>query len=204
MTSRFINRRSAAAFLVVLVAPLVLAAQAPSQTTHTAAEVFTGTTVNLNPGGGQSLRITVFRWAGDAERDALLAVVKEKGDSGVGPALEKAATAGFIWDSGPLGYAVRYAQKLPLAGGGERIVLVTDRPLGSWGQGAWRPSGRAAATDYPFTLVELRLNKQGRGNGKMSLAAKVVADADAGTITLDNYAAAPVLLNNVRRVSPGS
>jgi hypothetical protein len=204
MTSRFINRRSAAVLLVILVAPFMLAAQAPTQTTSTASEAFTGTTVNLNPGAGQNLRINVLKWASDAERDALLAVLKEKGDSGLGPALEKASTAGFIWDSGPLGYAVRYARKLPLAGGGERIVLVTDRPLGSWGQGAWRPSGRAAGTDYPFTLVELRLNKQGRGEGKMSLGAKVVADPDAGTITLDNYAAAPVLINNVRRVSPGS
>jgi hypothetical protein len=181
----------------------MLAAQAPPQTTPATTEAFTGTTVNLNPGGGQNLRINVFKWASDTERDALLAALKEKGDSGLGPALEKASTAGFIWDSGPLGYAIRYAQKLPLAGGGERIVLVTDRALGSWGQGAWRPSGRATATDYPFTVVELRLNKQGRGDGKMSLAAKVIADPESGTVTLDNYAAAPVLINNVRRVSSG-
>ena len=204
MTSRYTSRKPAFALVVILVAPLVLAAQAPTQTKQTTTEAFAGTTVNLKPGGGENLRINVFKWAGDAERDALLAALKEKGDGGVGPALEKAPTAGFIWDSGPLGYAVRYAQKLPLAGGGERIILVTDRPLGSWGQGPWRPSGRAAATDYPFTVVELRLNKQGRGDGKMSLAAKVIADPEAGTVTLDNYAAAPVLINNVRRVSPGT
>ena len=56
-------------------------------------------------------------------------------------------------------------------------------------------------TRHAFTLIELRLNKQGRGEGKMSLAAKVAVDAAAKTLALDNYAVAPVLLTNVRHGS---
>src|SRR6266849_1366876 len=126
MRSKIAIRRSAAVSVAILVAPILLVAQAPAPMKI---ESFTGTTVNLNPGTGETLKIDVFKWATDAERDALLAVLKEKGDSGVGAALEKAPTAGYIWDSGSLGYSVRYAQKLTLPDGGERIVVVTDRPI---------------------------------------------------------------------------
>jgi len=187
-----------AAGVAILVAPILPVAQTPAPTRL---ESFTGTMVNLNPGTGENLKIDVFKWATDAERDALLAVLKEKGDSAVGAALEKAPTAGYIWGSGSLGYSLRYAQKSTLPDGGERIIVVTDRPLGSWDREAWKATGQAAASSYPFTVVELRLNKQGRGEGKMSLAAKVTADVDAKTLTLENYAAAPVLINNVRRAA---
>jgi len=196
MRSNISIRRSAGAALAILVAPILLVAQAPAPAKI---ERFTGTTVNLNPGAGKTLKIDVAKWATDAERDALLAAFKEKGDEGIGMALEKAPSAGYIWGDGFLGYSLRYAQKSTLPDGGERIIVVTDRPLGSWDREVWKATGQPAAPGYPFTVVELRLNKQGRGEGKMSLAAKVTADVDAKTMTLENYAAAPVLINNVRR-----
>ena len=192
-----ILQRSIAGALFVLIASPVLQAQA---TAAPKMESFTRTTANLNPGTGMRLLINVFKWATETERDTLLAVLQEKGDSGFGTALEKAPTIGYIWDGGHLGYSLRYAQRVPQPDGGERIILLTDRPLGSWGREAWKPSGQAAAPTYSFTLVELRLNKHGRGNGKMSLAARVTADTDAQTVTLENYAAAPVLIDDVTRV----
>jgi len=192
-----IIQRSLAVALFVLIPPPVLQAQA---TLPPKMESFTGTTVNLNPGAGTRLRMNVFRWATETERDALMAALTEKNDRGLSDALEKAPTMGYIWDDGHLGYFVRYAQRIPQPDGGERIILLTDRPLGSWGREAWKPSGQAPAPTYPFTLVELRLNKHGRGQGKMALAARVTADTDAHTVTLENYAAAPVLIDDVKRV----
>ena len=196
MRSNISIRRSAGAALAILVAPILLVAQAPAPAKI---ESFIGTTVNLNPGAAKTLKIDVAKWATDAERDALLAAFKEKGDEGIGAAIEKAPSAGYIWGDGFLGYSLRYAQKSTLPDGGERIIVVTDRPLGSWGRETWKATGQSAAPGYPFTMAELRLNKQGRGEGKMSLAAKVTADANARTVTLDNYAAAPVLITNVKR-----
>jgi len=191
-----IQKSIAGAFFVLIAAP-VLQAQA---TAPPKMESFTGTTVNLNPGGGTRLQINVFKWTTETDRDALLSVLQEKGDSGLGAALEKAPTIGYIWDGGHLGYSLRYAHRIPQPDGGERIVLLTDRTLGSWGREAWKPSGQAPAPPYSFTLVELRLNKHGRGYGKMSLAARVMADADAHAVTLENYEAAPVLIDDVKRV----
>jgi hypothetical protein len=191
-----IQRGIAGAFFALIASP-VLQAQA---TAPPKMESFTGTTVNLNPGAGMRLQINVLKWATETERDALLSVLTDKSDSGLGAALEKAPTIGYIWDGGHLGYCLRYAQRVPQPDGGERIILLTDRPLGSWGREAWKPSGRLLQPPYSFTLVELRLDKHGRGYGKMSLSTRVTADTDAQTVTLENYAAAPVLIDDVKRV----
>ena len=59
--------------------------------------------------------------------------------------------------------------------------------------------GAEPATDYDFTLIELRLNAKGLGEGKTSLTTKVIVDSPAKTVALDNYAAAPAILQNVKR-----
>ena len=52
--------------------------------------------------------------------------------------------------------------------------------------------GRASVMDYPAPLV-------GMADGKASLTAKVVADKDAKTIALENYATAPVIFQGVKK-----
>jgi hypothetical protein len=198
MSPAIVIRGRVAAAAAILMAPILLEAQAP---TARKVETYTGTTINLNPGAREKLRIDVFRWSADTDREALLASVKEKGDSSVGEALAKTPTAGYIWDSGPIGYSVRYAHKTRMADGTERIILVTDRPLGGL---VWKPTGNSPVPAYAFTLLELRLNRQGRGEGKMSLAAKVTVDSEAKTVALENYAAAPVLIQSVTRTAGGT
>ena len=92
------------------------------------------------------------------------------------------------------GYAIKYAWRTPLPNGGERIILASDRRLGA-DNPAWKPAAAAPPTDYEFTLLELRLDPKGNGEGKASLTSNVVVDNEAKTIALDNYAAAPAILN---------
>ena len=113
-------------------------------------------------------------------------------------ALKKAATIGFLWTSEDTGYSLRYAYRLPLPDGGERIILATDRRLGAW-NGQWRPAGSLAATDYQFTIIELRLNPKGEGEGKASLTAKVTIDSAFKTIALADYSAVPAVLKGLKR-----
>ena len=42
----------------------------------------------------------------------------------------------------------------------------------------------------------MRLDAKGAGEGKTSLTTKVVADNEARTLALENYAAAPAILQN--------
>ena len=51
--------------------------------------------------------------------------------------------------------------------------------------------------DYPFTLIEVRLNKDGKGQGKMAYATKITFDKNKKTIELENYSSEPVRLNEV-------
>ena len=64
---------------------------------------------------------------------------------------------------GHLPWELRFAYKTPLPEGGERVVLLTDRPI------SFREAANLTRSlDYPFTLIELRLNRDGEGEGKMS------------------------------------
>ena len=111
--------------------------------------------------------------------------------------ISRAPTVGYIWTNDVTGYAIKYAQRLPLPDGGERIVLATDRPLGEH-SAAWTPHV-APLTDYEFTLLEIRLDPKGIGEAKTSLTSRVVIDNEAKALALDNYAAAPPILQKVKR-----
>jgi hypothetical protein len=56
---------------------------------------------------------------------------------------------------------------------------------------------RPRTVDYPFTFVELRLDNEGKGEGKLSLATQVTASRDGRVVHLENYEAQPVFLNKV-------
>ena len=60
-------------------------------------------------------------------------------------------------------------------------------------------AARHRSPDYEFTLIEMRLDAKGLGEGKTSLTTKVVVDNEAKTVALDNYAATPAILQNVKR-----
>ncbi len=113
-------------------------------------------------------------------------------------ALGKAPTIGYIWTNDVTGYSIKYAYRSPQPAGGERIVLATDRRLGAYSS-AWKPAAAATPTDYEFTVIEIRLDAKGSGEGKTSLTTKVVVDGDAKTIALENYGATVTMLQGVKR-----
>lgn len=168
-------------------------------------DTFVGTTVNLAVGSGETLRMNVFQWSPEADRSQLVTAFQEKSGAELVDAVRAAPSAGYLWTSESIGYTLRYAHRVSLPDGGERIILLADRRLGSWSRTAWNASTQTGSPDYDFTLIELRLNRQGTGEGKMSLAAKVMADPEGKTIALDRYEAAPVLVKDVGRAgnTPG-
>jgi hypothetical protein len=52
--------------------------------------------------------------------------------------------------------------------------------------------------DYPFTLIELRLKGKGAGEGRTSLATRIVVDQAAKSLALENYDKATVIIKDVR------
>lgn len=116
-------------------------------------------------------------------------------ESSLAAALAGAPTVGYLWSSSEVaGYALRSALRFPSQDGGERILLVTDRRLGAWND-IWKAAG--TPTNYDFSVIELRLNAKGTGEGRASLTGKVTADPATKTIGLENYGELPVVLKNV-------
>ncbi len=111
-------------------------------------------------------------------------------------AIKAAPTLGFIWTAGVTGYSIKYAWHSPATDDAERIVLVTERRLDSHAPD-WAPASSAAA-DTDFTVIEMRIDRQGVGEGKTSLTSNIRIDTEAKTLALDGYAAAPALLKVMR------
>ena len=133
--------------------------------------------------------ITISRWSSDAERDRLLAVLHDKGQNALLDELQKLPAVGYINMPGSLRYELRFAWQRPEAEGGRMVVLMTDRYIG-----AWEAANRPRTIDYPFTLIQLQLDKDGKGVGKASIATKITQTKD-GTIELENFSSSPVMLN---------
>jgi hypothetical protein len=170
------------------IAPTARAAKPEGQ------ERFSAFAVDLGGAYGAAtshVQITVDRWSTAEERRHLEFLVAEKGPDALLHALEKAKPVGRLHSPGSIGYDLRFAYQVPLASGGRRIVVGTDRPL-SFYEALRRPR----SADYPFTILEMRVDANGRGHGQMVLAGKVMSMGEV--IELEDYGTRPVRLMQVR------
>ena len=76
-----------------------------------------------------------------------------------------------------------YAWQSPLDDGGRQIVLAIDRPWISFREQANKPR----SVNSPFTILEIRLNREDQGDGKIHSGAKVFLDKK-DNIAVENYA----------------
>ena len=185
--------RFASAALIAIGAAAILSFGASAQTMGTP-ERYTASAFNLNNGRTGTIDITVNRWSSDKQRDALIAVVTEKGPEKLLDALQDMPAMGHFGAPGNLSWDIHFARKMPLADGGERVVLITDRRINFW-----EARNQPRSIDYPFTVIELHLNRDGEGEGKMSIATKAIYDKKENMITLENFQTTPVQLTNVKR-----
>ena len=157
-------------------------------------ERFIANAINMNRGAAGNVEIVVNRWSTDDQRGKLMSALLSKGPEKLLDTLQDMPRMGYIRTPDSIGWDLHFARTTPLPEGGERIVLVTDRRIGFW-----EASRQPRSIDYPFTVIELRMNRDGEGEGKMSIATKIVADKDKNNITLENYETSPVLLTSVKR-----
>lgn len=186
----------------LLLTPLFVAAIAAAPSSPVAAQTSgapekgnDATAVNMGsgPSGMTRVLITVDRWSTDAEREKLLKTLVEKGPEKLLDAVQDQKKTGYVRGSNTLGWDLRYAHQSPLPEGGRRVVLLTDRPM-TFAEARNQPR----SVDYPFTLIEIRFNKEGVGVGKMSVRTKIVLTKDKKSIELENYGIEPVRLTEVR------
>jgi hypothetical protein len=161
-------------------------------------ETFTCFAANLGTGQAGVIDITIYRWSTDAEREMLLTTLQEFGQDKLLAALEKIRPpVGFMRTPTSIGYDLYYARNHPQPDGSRKVVLATNRQV------SFREvSNDTRSMQYQFTLIELHLDKNGKGEGKLVPAAKVSWDTKAKKIEIDNYNALPVDLVNVTAKKP--
>jgi hypothetical protein len=158
-------------------------------------ERFTASAVSLSPEygtGQQMVEMTINRWSPEAERERLVAILQQKGPEELLKQLQKNKPVGRIRTPDSIGYDLRYAQQMPAEDGGRTIVIATDRPIGFW-----EATERPRSFDYPFTVVQMKLDRDGHGSGTLSYATRVVPRGN-NVIELEDFATQPVMLNNIK------
>ena len=138
--------------------------------------------------------IVIERWSTPAEIDTLRGILIEHGggDKLLSAVQKIKPRCGYARTSNSLGWDIQFARETEMADGTRKIVLATDRPMSFWEA---RNNPRSA--DYEFTLAELRLPKQGKGQGKAIPAAKLSYDKEKNTLEIENYQREPVRLNEI-------
>jgi hypothetical protein len=178
-----------------IAALLMLAAVVTYAQSNAPAERFTANAVSTSPqyGTGQQIvEITVDRWSPNAERERLVSALQTKGPDELLKQLQKNKPVGRIRTPDSLGYDLRYAQQTPLPEGGRMIVIATDRPIGFW-----EATQRPRSFDYPFTVIQMKLNREGNGTGTLSYATRITAHEN-NVIELEDFATQPIMLNNIK------
>ena len=160
-------------------------------------EKFTGFAINTNSGPSTAtVDFTVTRWSTDDERAQLLAIIKENKDptDKLLRALQKLPKVGYIRTPDRLAWDLHYARQSPLDEGGRQIVLATDRPIGFW-----EARNQPRSYDYPFTIVQVHLDRNDAGSGKILAGTKIFIDKK-NNLVLENFAQQPVRFNEIKRV----
>ena len=182
------------AMLVVAGTLLLFAPLAASPQIEDAPARFAAFAVNMNRGAAGSVELVINRWSSDADRDRLMSVMFDKGQERLLQELQKMPRMGYLRTPGSIGWDIHFAAHVPAKDGGERIVLVTDRHMGFR-----EVANRHRSVDYPFTIIELNVPKSGDGDGKITVATRIIPDRGGRIVTLENYDIQPVLLTKVTR-----
>jgi hypothetical protein len=181
-------------FSGVAVLFMLLAVVAYAQT-NGQPERFTANAVSTSPeyGTGQQIvEITIDRWSPNAERQRLVTALQTKGSDELLKQLQKNKPVGRIRTPDSLGYDLRYAQQTPLPEGGRMVVIATDRPIGFW-----EATEHPRSFDYPFTVIQMKLDREGNGTGTISYATRITAHEN-NVIELEDFATQPIMLNNIK------
>jgi len=189
-----------ASLAVVLLAALVLSASGAAQQPQEkpVEERYTAIASNVSDlaaAGIVPLDIWITRYTDDAEEEKLMAALSQKGQDGLLEALRRVGPVGRMRVPGQLSTEFHYARQFRGKDGRRRIIMATDRPIGFA-----EAVNRTISMEYPFTMLELRVDDSGVGDGQLFLAAKFIRTGNL--LVLENLGSQAVLISKVRQTKP--
>jgi hypothetical protein len=137
--------------------------------------------------------VSVQNWTTDAEAQTLRAALAAGGQDGLNKAMSK-YNLGFIALQGSFGWPVNVARAYPQPNGGQRIIVGTTRPIG-FAEGMVE----GASLNYPFGMIQLDLDANGRGTGAIIGAASVSIDSN-GKLDVNPYSGLSTKLSDARKL----
>lgn len=168
-------------------------------------ETFTGMLVQMSgaaAGATGSLQLTVERWSTPEERKAYLeAMLESRNEKNLEAKQAKLLSMmedargdkrnGFARFPRTLGWDLTYAWQF-MQGSTRVVRLATNRPI------AFVEARNSYRTmDYPFGLIELRLNEKGEGEGLAYQATALTFSKD-GELEVETYGIGPQRILSVR------
>ena len=169
MFAHWARRLMVAGFVMATV--VVLAQPAWAQ-----AERFSGTIANtgggIGPAGLTQFTIRIDQYTSDEETLRLLHVLAEEGVRKLEDELIKAQRGRFQLQS-ELGHDIGVARSFQLDDGGRLVRIVAARALF-----LFETFEATRSRDYPFGVIELHLDKEGKGDGRVIAAARISFNND--------------------------
>ena len=188
------QRRTACAF-VACIAGLALTMAQPA-----AIQVVRFTATATGPSGELGpVEIVINRFSTTVEKNRFMDAFAERGPAGLQEALQQAPSIGRLAAPGDQGFDLRYAAELRGENGDRHVIIASDH-----GMPFFEAADRPRSADYPFTVLQLQMDKNGQGRGLASAYSNITLDKHQGSIVLENLGDQPVMLTNLQLQKKGA
>jgi hypothetical protein len=156
--------------------------------------LFTGTLVSVDGtvrGTSRPAKLVIEGITPDEDITKYIGIAEQGGQDALLKAIEK-LDLGFFQYGTQLGKNLNIVRIVPIEGGGQRVTALYARDLRLF---ELRQGTRSE--DYPFTFIQVEVDKEGKGKGEVIGAARI-RFAERNEIYLENYAVNPLRLISVR------
>lgn len=139
------------------------------------------------------VEIVIHRFSTTVERNRFMDTFEERGPGGLQEALQQAPSIGRLAAPGDQGFELRYAAEVRADHGVRHVIVVSDQ-----GMSFFDAADPPRSTDYPFTVLQLQIDRNGQGRGLASAYSNITLDKIQGSIVLENLGDQPVMLTNLQ------
>ena len=125
--------------------------------------------------------IVINRFSTTVEKNRFMDTFAERGPAGLQEALQQAPSIGRLAAPGDQGFELRYAAELRGENDDRHVIVASNQ-----GMAFFEAADRPRSADYPFTVVQLQIDKNGQGRGLASAYSNITLDKVQGWIVLEN------------------
>ena len=177
-----------------LASALVFTFMANAVAQRAASETYTGTMVGIgrSRSATRTFSLTLKGRTPDAEVARDVAILAEGRQDALLEAIDD-RDLGYFSLGGQLGRRLNFVTETTLANGDRKLMILFERWVN-----LYEVRYGARSTDYPFSYVELIIDRNGRGEGTFIPAARV-RFAGGNQVEVENFGIYPARLFGVRR-----